>query len=113
MAVQVATTAQCKCIFGAATSMVSAQNTTVLACGLAAATITDITLPPFGMCSCPGNPAVAAAICGEGQLVAERYDGCAYLVSRADGPALDRMAHKLEAVGGRVRLVLRLLPGED
>ena len=61
MAVQVATTAQCKCIFGAATSMVSAQNTTVLACGLAAATITDITLPPFGMCSCPGNPAVAAA----------------------------------------------------
>ena len=58
-------------------------------------------------------PAVAAAICGEGQLVAERYDGCAYLVSRADGPALDRMAHKLEAVGGRVRLVLRLLPGED
>ena len=53
------------------------------------------------------------AIYGEGQLVAEQYDGCAYRVARADGPALEAAAGKIQAVGGSVRLVLRLLPEEE
>ena len=58
-------------------------------------------------------PAVVQAIYGEGQLVAEQYDGCAYRVARADGPALEAAAGKIQAVGGSVRLVLRLLPEEE
>ena len=61
MAVQVASTATCKCIFGAAPAVLTATCPTVLADGMPAATIADIALPTFGMCSCPANPAVAAA----------------------------------------------------
>lgn len=68
MAVQVASTAQCRCVFGAAPAVLAAQNATVLACGLPAATVADFTLPPFGMCSCPNNPAVAAATAVTGVL---------------------------------------------
>ncbi len=61
MAVQVASTALCKCIFGAAPAALTATNPAVLADKLPAATIADTMLPTFGMCSCPGNPAVASA----------------------------------------------------
>ena len=55
-------------------------------------------------------PAVVEAIYGYGKVVAERYDGCAYYVERADEKALNEAARKVEAVGGSVKLVLRRLP---
>ena len=58
-------------------------------------------------------PAVVEAICGPGQLVAEHYDGCAYLIEQADAAALEAAARKIEAVGGSVKLVLRRLPADD
>ena len=61
MAVQVASTAQCICTFGAAPAVLTSKTANVMACGLPAATIADSMVPPFGMCSCPSNPAVAAA----------------------------------------------------
>ena len=57
-------------------------------------------------------PAVVEAICGPGQLVAEHYDGCAYLIEQADAAALEAAARKIEAVGGSVKLVLRRLPAD-
>ncbi len=62
MANQVASTAICKCAFGAAPVPLTVPPAAkVLACGLPAATIMDNKLPPFGMCSNPANPAVQAA----------------------------------------------------
>ena len=58
-------------------------------------------------------PAVVEAICGPGQLVAEHYDGCAYLIEQADAAALEAAARKIEAVGGSVKLMLRRLPADD
>ena len=54
--------AVCTCSFGAAPAVltVSSQQT-VSTCGVAQATVMDNKLPTFGMCSCPANPAVAAA----------------------------------------------------
>ena len=43
-------------------------------------------------------------------MVDERYDGCAYIVERADDKALAEAARKVEAVGGSVKLVLKRLP---
>lgn len=57
-------------------------------------------------------PAVVEAIYGPGQLVAEHYDGCAYMVEQADAAALEAAQHKIEAVGGSVKLVLRRLPAD-
>ena len=57
-------------------------------------------------------PAVVEAIYGPGQLVAEHYDGCAYMVEQADDAALEAAQHKIEAVGGSVKLVLRRLPAD-
>ena len=52
----------CTCTFGAAPLplMVSSQQT-VKCMNLNVATIMDNKFPPFGMCSCPSNPAVIAA----------------------------------------------------
>ena len=62
MAIQTASTAMCQCAFGAAPApLVVPPAAKVLACGLPAATIFDNKFPTFGMCSCPANPAVAAA----------------------------------------------------
>ena len=61
MATQVVATSLCKCAFGTVPVPLAAQNATVMACGLPAATIMDKMLPSFGMCSNPANPAVAAA----------------------------------------------------
>ena len=58
-------------------------------------------------------PAVVEAIYGKGRLVAEHYDGCAYLVEQADGAALEAAAAKVAAVGGQVKLILRRLPEEE
>lgn len=60
-----------------------------------------------------GAPAVVEAIYGPGQLVAEHYDGCAYMIGQADAAALEAAARKIEAVGGSVKLVLRRLPADD
>ena len=58
-------------------------------------------------------PAVVEAIYGKGRLVAEHFDGCAYLVEKADASALEEAARKISAVGGSVKLVLRRLPEEE
>ncbi len=58
-------------------------------------------------------PAVVEAICGKGRLVAEHFDGCAYLIEQADASALEEAARKIGAVGGSVKLVLRRLPEEE
>jgi hypothetical protein len=52
----------CTCTFGAVPLplMVSSQQT-VKCMNLNVATIMDNKFPPFGMCSCPSNPAVIAA----------------------------------------------------
>ncbi len=66
MAIQVAAGAMLQCSFGAAPSALAVlpQNR-VLCGGPPAATIQDnvpmMNVPPFGMCSSPANPAVAAA----------------------------------------------------
>ncbi len=52
----------CKCAFGSAPSVLSVPPAgKVMCCGQSAAVITDNKLPPFGTCSNPANPAVAAA----------------------------------------------------
>lgn len=62
MANQVASTAICKCAFGAAPAPLTVPPAAkVTACGLPAACITDNKVPTFGMCSNPSNPAVASA----------------------------------------------------
>lgn len=65
MALQVTTGAALMCSFGAAPSVLNAMPAGVLAGGLPAATIMDhapvANVAPFGMCTCLGNPAVAAA----------------------------------------------------
>ena len=62
MAFPVVMGSMCKCVFGAAPMplAVSSQQT-VQAMNVNVATIMDNKLPPFGMCSCPNNPAVIAA----------------------------------------------------
>lgn len=62
MAIQTVMSALCLCSFGAAPAplMVSSQAN-VMACTQLVGTIMDTTLPSFGMCSNPANPAVAAA----------------------------------------------------
>ncbi len=66
MAIQVGAGAMLQCSFGVAPSALAVlpQNR-VLCGGLPAATIQDnvpmMNVPPFGMCSSPANPAVAAA----------------------------------------------------
>ena len=59
-------TALCTCSFGAAPAPLTVTSQmTVTICGMPAATVLDgapiNNLPGFGMCSCMGNPAVAAA----------------------------------------------------
>jgi hypothetical protein len=63
MAVQVCTGAELACSFGAAPSVFSASGENVTATA-PAGVVTDIgpeSIPPFGMCSAPDNPAVIAA----------------------------------------------------
>lgn len=65
MALQVTTGSALMCSFGAAPSVLNVMPVGVLAGALPAATIMDhapvANVAPFGMCSCLGNPAVAAA----------------------------------------------------
>ena len=66
MATPVVMTTTCTCAFGAAPAVLTVTSQqTVTMCGMPAATIMDgapiSNLPTFGMCSNPGNPAVAAA----------------------------------------------------
>ena len=52
----------CQCAFGATPmALPVTSEQTVMVCGSLQATIMDNKLPTFGMCSCPGNPTVAAA----------------------------------------------------
>lgn len=62
MANPVVNTALCTCSFGVAPAPlpVTSQQT-VQMCNMPAATIMDNHVPTFGMCTCPANPAVAAA----------------------------------------------------
>lgn len=66
MSIQVCMGAMMQCSFGVApSSLVVLPTSQVLAGGPPAATIMDnaplVNIPPFGMCSSPANPAVAAA----------------------------------------------------
>lgn len=65
MALQVTTGAVLMCSFGAAPSALNVIPAGVLAGGMPAATIMDhvpfANVAPFGVCSCLGNPTVAAA----------------------------------------------------
>ncbi|QIW09689.1 DUF4280 domain-containing protein [Francisella sp. LA112445] len=66
MSTQVCLGAQIKCSFGAApSSLVVLPDKMVNSNKMPAAVITDnipvANIPPFGMCSCPSNPAVIAA----------------------------------------------------
>ncbi len=62
---QVCTTALLMCTFGVAPSTFNATPRPVLTSNLVAGVITDnipmMNIPPFGMCSSPANPTVAAA----------------------------------------------------
>jgi hypothetical protein len=61
---QVATGATLQCSFGAAPSTFAASSTDVAATA-GAGVVTDVSpgnVPPFGLCSSPANPAVAAAL---------------------------------------------------
>ncbi len=62
MANPVVNTAVCTCSFGTLPMVlpVTSQQTITM-CGMTAATIMDNKCTTFGMCSCPANPAVAAA----------------------------------------------------
>lgn len=63
MANLVKSNAMCKCSFGALpTPLIVPPAAKVTACGMPAACIMDNKPLPFGMCSCPANPAVAAAL---------------------------------------------------
>lgn len=62
MAMLVANTAMCMCSFGMApVPLMATTAPTVTAVNQPAATIMDLPKLPFGMCTCPANPAVAAA----------------------------------------------------
>lgn len=55
--------AMCQCSFGVApTPLVVPPAAKVMACGMPAACIMDNKPIPFGMCTSPSNPAVAAAL---------------------------------------------------
>lgn len=62
---QVCTTATLQCTFGVAPSVFNATPRPVLTSQMVAGVITDnipiTNVPPFGMCSSPSNPSVAAA----------------------------------------------------
>ncbi len=58
-------------------------------------------------------PAVVEAIYGRGRLVDERFDGCSFLAEKANEESLRQAAQKIEAVGGSVKLLLRMLPAEE
>lgn len=62
---QVCTSAMMTCTFGAAPSVFNATPRPVLTSNLVAGVITDnipiVNVPPFGMCTSPSNPTVAAA----------------------------------------------------
>lgn len=62
MANPVVSTTMCTCSFGMAPAVlpVTSQQT-VMTCNMPQATIMDNKMPPFGMCTCLGNPAVASA----------------------------------------------------
>lgn len=65
MANQVANTASCKCMFGSALGTLTVPPASrCMACGQPAATITDMVVTPFGMCSNPANPATMKVIAG-------------------------------------------------
>lgn len=70
MAFPVAMMATCQCIFGAAPCplMVTSQQQ-VISGSMPLATISDITLPTFGTCVSPVNPAVAAILSVTGAIV--------------------------------------------
>lgn len=57
--------AVCQCSFGAAPSVLTVLPANRVLNALPAATVMDyaplVNLPPFGVCSCPQNPVVAAA----------------------------------------------------
>ncbi len=75
--------------------------------------LTDPTPAAYYLRVAGAAPAVVAAVCGNGHLVAEQYDGCCYLVDEADEAALETIRRKIEAVGGEIKLVLRMLPAEE
>ena len=62
MAFPVVMGSMCKCVFGTVPLPLSVTSQqTVQAMNMNVATIMDNKFPPFGMCSCPNNPAVIAA----------------------------------------------------
>jgi hypothetical protein len=65
MAMQTCMGAMMKCTFGMAPSTLMPTPKTVITSNMMAANIMDhvpiMNIPPFGMCQCPANPAVAAA----------------------------------------------------
>ena len=65
MPVQTCTSGLMMCTFGLAPSTFNATPKLVITSSMAAANIMDhipiANIPPFGLCACPANPAVAAA----------------------------------------------------
>ena len=65
MGIQVCTGAMLQCSFGVAPSSLVVLPTNLVMTGAPAATIMDhapiVNVPPFGMCTSPANPVVAAA----------------------------------------------------
>ena len=58
----VVTSAMCQCVFGTIPLPLTVSSQQTVKCmNLDVATIMDNKFPPFGMCSCPNNPAVIAA----------------------------------------------------
>lgn len=65
MPMQTCMTAQMMCTFGLAPSSLMPTPKPIMTSNQVAANILDhnpiVNIPPFGMCTCPGNPTVAAA----------------------------------------------------
>lgn len=70
MGVPVAMNAICQCTFGAAPCpLVVTTQATTTSMSMPLATINDITLPTFGMCTSTMNPAVSSVLASIGVLV--------------------------------------------
>lgn len=65
MPMQTCTSASMTCTFGLVPSVLNATPRPIVTGSMIAANILDhvpiVNIPPFGMCTCPANPAVAAA----------------------------------------------------
>jgi len=119
MAMQVCMSAQLKCSFGVAPSVLAVlPKNRVLTENMPAANIMDfvpmINIMPFGMCTCPANPAVASATAAASgvltpmpcmPVVPKPWTPGALTVHIANFPALDDISTNMCTWGGVITIV--------